>query len=117
MRVGHWVQFAAVFLLCAYLHGRMLAWRFVVLADGSMALILAQACPDVPGAVIFEQVLSIRPRAWPNLRIVELGDALLGRNGALITAAVEVYRASSPTASTWSRRCVVAGVAAKSTLH
>jgi len=57
-----------------------------------MALILAQACPDVPGAAIFEQVLSIRPRAWPNLRIVELGDALLGRNGALITAAVEVYR-------------------------
>jgi predicted protein tyrosine phosphatase len=61
-------------------------------STASMALILAQACPDVPGAVIFEQVLTIRPRAWPNLRIVELGDALLGRNGALITAAVEVYR-------------------------
>ena len=60
-------------------------------STASMALILAQACPDVPGAVIFEKVLSLRPRAWPNLRIVEFGDALLGRNGALIASAVEVY--------------------------
>ena len=61
-------------------------------STASMAVILAQACPDVPGTVIFEEVLRKRPRAWPNLRIVELGDALLGWNGALIAAAVEVYR-------------------------
>ena len=60
-------------------------------STASMALILAQARPDVPGAVIFGKVLSLRPRAWPNLRIVEFGDALLGRNGALIASAVEVY--------------------------
>jgi predicted protein tyrosine phosphatase len=61
-------------------------------STASMAVILAQACPDLPGAVIFDELLRQRPRAWPNLRIVELGDALLGRNGALIAAAVEVYR-------------------------
>ena len=61
-------------------------------STASMALILAQACPDLPGAVIFDAVVRKRPRAWPNLRIVELGDALLGRNGALIAAAAEVYR-------------------------
>src|SRR5690349_7217906 len=48
-------------------------------STASMALILAQARPEVPGSVIFEKVLNLRPRAWPNLRIVEFGDALLGR--------------------------------------
>jgi predicted protein tyrosine phosphatase len=61
-------------------------------STASMALVLAQACPDVPAVVIFEEVLRIRPRAWPNLRIVEFGDALLGRNGALVAAVAEVYR-------------------------
>src|SRR4051812_35117160 len=31
---SHWLQFATVLLVCAWLHGRMLAWRFVVLDDG-----------------------------------------------------------------------------------
>ena len=33
-----------------------------------------------------------RPQIWPNLRIVELGDEALGRNGDLIAAAHRVYR-------------------------
>jgi hypothetical protein len=37
-------------------------------------------------------VLRIRPPAWPNLRIIELGDTALGRNGALVAAAHDVYR-------------------------
>ncbi len=60
-------------------------------STASMALILAQACPDAAGGAIFEKVLRIRPRAWPNLRIVEFGDSLLGRDGALIAAALDVY--------------------------
>jgi predicted protein tyrosine phosphatase len=60
-------------------------------STAAMALILAQACPAATGAAIFAKVLQLRPRAWPNLRIIEFGDALLGRDGALIAAAVEVY--------------------------
>ena len=34
----------------------------------------------------------MRPLAWPNLRILEFGDALLGRNGELVAAAPAIYR-------------------------
>jgi predicted protein tyrosine phosphatase len=61
-------------------------------STASMALILVQALPGLPGREIMQQVLSIRPKAWPNLRIIEIGDALLGRDGEIIAAAAEVYR-------------------------
>src|SRR5271166_7171626 len=62
-------------------------------STASMALILAQARPDVPGGGILAEVLRIRPQAWPNLRILEIGDALLGRGGSLVAAATCIYRA------------------------
>jgi hypothetical protein len=31
---SHWLQFATVLVVCAWLHGRMLAWRFAVHDDG-----------------------------------------------------------------------------------
>src|SRR5438309_936145 len=40
-------------------------------STASMALILAQASPSTPADRIFEEVLRIRPQAWPNLRILE----------------------------------------------
>lgn len=61
-------------------------------STAAMALMLAEALPERSAADVFRDVLRIRPKAWPNLRIVELGDALLGRGGALIDAAHEVYR-------------------------
>lgn len=61
-------------------------------STAAMALILAQAQATSPAADVFTQVLRIRPHAWPNLRILELGDALLGRGGALVDAASGVYR-------------------------
>lgn len=57
-----------------------------------MALILAQALPDTPADRIFEEVLRIRPQAWPNLRILELGEAELDRRGELVAAAAGIYR-------------------------
>jgi hypothetical protein len=57
-----------------------------------MTLILAQACPDRSGVEIFNEVLRIRSRAWPNLRIIELGDTLLGRGGDLISSVPIAYR-------------------------
>ena len=61
-------------------------------STASMALLLAQKLPDAGADRVFGEVLRIRPQAWPNLRIVETGDALLGRGGALVAAARGVYR-------------------------
>ena len=61
-------------------------------SSAAMALLIAQAMPHAAGAEIFEDLLRIRPKIWPNLRIVELGDAALGRRGSLIEAVKTVYR-------------------------
>lgn len=61
-------------------------------STASMALILAQALPERRGGEILDEVLRIRPQAWPNLRLLEIGDAALGRNGELVEAARRVYR-------------------------
>jgi predicted protein tyrosine phosphatase len=62
-------------------------------STASLALVLAQARPDRDAASVFDEIVRLRPRAWPNLRIVELGDELLGRDGTLIAAAGRCYRA------------------------
>lgn len=61
-------------------------------STASMALILAQARPDLPAEAVLQGILGIREKAWPNLRLLELGDALLGRGGALPAAAAAIYR-------------------------
>lgn len=61
-------------------------------STAAMALILAQARPDRPALEALAEVRRIRPRIWPNLRIIELGDALLGRKGELVEAAIARYR-------------------------
>jgi predicted protein tyrosine phosphatase len=61
-------------------------------STAAMALILAQAFPNLPGRDIMQGVLRIRPQAWPNLRIIEIGDALLDRKGEIIAATIDVYR-------------------------
>ena len=55
-------------------------------------VILAQACPDRPAGDAVEAIVALRPRAWPNLRLIEFGDALLGRGGELVAAAGAHYR-------------------------
>jgi predicted protein tyrosine phosphatase len=61
-------------------------------STASMALILAQAMPDQPASTALAMVHAIREKAWPNLRIIEIGDAMLGRGGALVDAAHRIYR-------------------------
>ena len=61
-------------------------------STASAALILAQARPDRPARAALEAVAQLRPRAWPNLRILEFGDELLGRNGEIVAAATAIYR-------------------------
>jgi predicted protein tyrosine phosphatase len=61
-------------------------------STAAMTLILAQARPDLPADEIAAEVLRTRSHAWPNLRIIELGDTLLGRNGAIVGAIRSIYR-------------------------
>ncbi len=61
-------------------------------STASMALILAQARPDRPALEALAEVRRIRSRIWPNLRVIELGDELLGRGGELVAAAIARYR-------------------------
>ena len=61
-------------------------------STAAMTLILAQAMPERDAGEILAEVLRIREKAWPNLHIVELGDAMLGRGGTLVAAAHGVYR-------------------------
>ncbi|MBV9252009.1 MAG: protein-tyrosine-phosphatase [Acetobacteraceae bacterium] len=61
-------------------------------SSASMALLIAQAAPELPGSHIFEEIMRVRSGIWPNLRIVEIGDRLLLRRGDLVAGAIEVYR-------------------------
>jgi predicted protein tyrosine phosphatase len=61
-------------------------------SSAAVLLLLAQARPDRQADALLAEVVRIRPHAWPNLRIVELGDARLGRRGALVEAAHARYR-------------------------
>ena len=55
-------------------------------STAAMTLTLAQAMPDLPAEDVLRLVHGIREKAWPNLRMMELGDAQLGRGGALVRA-------------------------------
>ena len=77
-------------------------------STASMALILAQAAPGTTAEDILGMVLRIRPQAWPNLRIMEFGDALLDRGGTLIDAAHALYhqqRRARPEFAAEMRAC------------
>lgn len=61
-------------------------------STAAMVLILAQAMPEVPASEIVARVHEIREKAWPNLHMIQLGDAALGRQGALSEASFNLYR-------------------------
>jgi predicted protein tyrosine phosphatase len=61
-------------------------------STAAAALILVQMHPDRPAGEALDRVAQLRPRAWPNLRILEFGDAILGRDGEIIAAASAIYR-------------------------
>jgi predicted protein tyrosine phosphatase len=60
-------------------------------SSAALTLILAQDRPDRPASEILAEVLQSRDKAWPNLRMIEFGDAALGRGGTLIAAVPAVY--------------------------
>ena len=61
-------------------------------STAAATLVMAQTCPERPADEVLREVVRLRPRAWPNLRILELGDEILGRGGTIVEAARAHYR-------------------------
>jgi predicted protein tyrosine phosphatase len=61
-------------------------------STAAATLIMMQANPEWSASDSLEAVVALRPRAWPNLLILELGEALLRRNGEIVAAVGEIYR-------------------------
>lgn len=61
-------------------------------STASAALLLAQADPARSASDIVAEIARLRPRAWPNLLLLEHGEALLERQGQLVQAVAEQYR-------------------------
>jgi predicted protein tyrosine phosphatase len=61
-------------------------------STASMALLLAQAQPHLSASEVLGQVLHIREKAWPNLRILTLGEEQLDRKGEFSAAVGAIYR-------------------------
>jgi len=62
-------------------------------STASMILIVAQARPLAAADAVAMEILRIRAKAWPNLRMIELGDAMLGRGGEIVAAVGGIYKA------------------------
>jgi predicted protein tyrosine phosphatase len=70
-------------------------------STASTTLLVAQAAPEMPADDIFAALLKIRPQIWPNLRILEMGDKKLGRNGALVEGVRKLYRTQIERDPNW----------------
>jgi predicted protein tyrosine phosphatase len=49
-------------------------------------LLLAEAMPQRPAEDMMAEIANVRSKAWPNLRMVEIGDEMLGLKGELVRA-------------------------------
>jgi predicted protein tyrosine phosphatase len=61
-------------------------------STASAILLLAQRDPARSAHDIVGQITRLRPQAWPNLRMIEMGDTLLGREGEIVAAVGALYR-------------------------
>jgi predicted protein tyrosine phosphatase len=52
-------------------------------STAAMTMLLAQAYPDEDEASLIGRLTSIRPQAWPNLRMIGFADEILRRGGRL----------------------------------
>ena len=61
-------------------------------STAAMALIIAQNLPHLSATDVLRTVHGIREKAWPNLRLMELGDQALNRGGTLVAATHALHR-------------------------
>jgi predicted protein tyrosine phosphatase len=60
-------------------------------STAAMAMLLAQAHPGEDEQAIAERLTVIRPKAWPNSRMIAFADEMLSRGGRLTHAARKMY--------------------------
>jgi len=75
-------------------------------STAAAALAMAATAPERSPQEIVAEIARIRPKAWPNLRMIEIGDGMLGRSGALVRAVRARHRelaASLPQVATFMR--------------
>ena len=60
-------------------------------SPAATATLLALVHPDEDEDALFARLLTLRPQAWPNCRMVGLSDDLLGRRGRFISALGRFY--------------------------
>jgi predicted protein tyrosine phosphatase len=60
-------------------------------STAAMAMLLAQAHPDEDEDAIAERLTTIRPKAWPNTRMMSFADEMLSRGGRLTEAARKMH--------------------------
>ena len=60
-------------------------------STAAMLMILAQAHPHESEAAVVDELLAIRPQAWPNSRMIDFADDVLGRHGRLSAALGRLY--------------------------
>ena len=60
-------------------------------STAAMATLLAQVYPDRDEASIFARLLAMRPKAWPNSRMIGYADEMLGRDGRMLHALGRLY--------------------------
>jgi predicted protein tyrosine phosphatase len=61
-------------------------------STAAMACLLSQAHPRENEDRIFARLLELRPKAWPNSRMIALADELLGRGNRLNAALGRLYQ-------------------------
>jgi predicted protein tyrosine phosphatase len=60
-------------------------------ATAAAGIMLAHSRADQNEDDIFAHVIRLRPRAWPNYRMIEIADKMLSREGRLIQALGRLY--------------------------
>jgi predicted protein tyrosine phosphatase len=60
-------------------------------STAAMAMLLVQAHPEQDEEAIAERLTAIRPKAWPNSRMIAFADEMLARGGRLTLAARKMH--------------------------
>jgi predicted protein tyrosine phosphatase len=61
-------------------------------STAAMAMLMAQLDTDQAEDEIFGRLVELRPKAWPNSRMIGFADRLLARKGRLIEALGRLYK-------------------------
>ena len=61
-------------------------------STAAMVTLIAQAHPERDEDSILEQIVAIRPKAWPNSVMIGFADDMLGRKGRMLEALGRLYR-------------------------